>query len=261
MSFAPPPVRAFLRNVLGIEISRTRTLRQNPFFRRKKQYLIEVDPFFNDVHQRGLNASGTPAGDPNRPERLYNLAQLLGQTKHIDATVAECGVWRGLSSFILCHYLRAERADFRGNGYRIVDSFRGLSKPGTPDILTDPALTGGAPRSGQEAGAYAATVEEVRWTLREFPAAEIIEGWIPPVLGSLPEDHYRFVHLDVDFHEPTSAAIAYFYPRLRPGGILVCDDYGSLSWPGAKKAVDDYCAAEKTPLLALSTGQAVLWKR
>ena len=32
---------------------------------------------------------------------------------------------------------RGQVFHFRGNGYRIVDSFRGLSKPGTPDILTD----------------------------------------------------------------------------------------------------------------------------
>jgi hypothetical protein len=42
--------------------------------------------------------------------------------------------------------------------------------------------------------------------------------------------------------------------------VLVCDDYGSLRWPGAKKALDDFAAEHHVKVLATSIGQGVLMK-
>ena len=255
-------IRIFIKNVLGLEIYRVQSLPENPFFSRKKNYLVETDPFFNETYNEGLLESGTPEGDVNRRLRFYNLAHLLQQTGGLRGIVAECGCWRGLSSFILCRYLSRFQEGFRGKDYHIIDSFQGLSSPESHDLINDKEVTGAiTPRPAQLRGAFAADLEHVRRTLRQYPLVTYHKGWIPAVLGDLPEAVYRFVHLDVDFYGPTRGAIEYFYPRLTDGGILVCDDYGSLSWPGAKKAVDDYCRISDLLPLVLSTGQAILWKR
>jgi len=69
-----------------------------------------------------------------------------------------------------------------------------------------------------------------------------------------------FVHIDVDLYQPTLAALEYFYPRLAAGGIIVCDDYGSLSFPGAYKAVEEFSRKYNEPILRFTTCQAVIIK-
>ena len=230
---------------------------------RPRHLLYEVDAVFNDLYDAGLTVTDTP--DPPKPayskrrERFYNLAQFFLQVQDMEGAIAECGCWKGLSSYLLCHLLRQQRAGYRGEDYHIFDSFEGLSAPLEADAVLNPRLqTADATRP---AGSYAATQEEVRANLADFPEIEYHKGWLPQSLISLPERRYRFVHVDVDLYEPSKGCLEYFYPRLHPNGMIVSDDYGSLYWPGAKKAIDDFCAEHHVPLLTVSTGQAILWKR
>ncbi len=138
---------------------------------------------------------------------------------------------------------------FTGKSYHIIDSFEGLSAPSDRDAL---------PASYE--GMFNSSVESVVSILEEFPDISYHEGWIPKVFSDLPNQQYRFVHIDVDLVEPTIASFEYFYPRLISGGVIVCDDYGSISWPGTKKAVDKFCRKNNAKVLRLSSGQLILIK-
>jgi len=104
-------------------------------------------------------------------------------------------------------------------------------------------------------GWFAAPLEIVRQGLAEFPDVHYHPGWIPSSFAGMPERRYRFVHLDLDLHDPTLAALEYFYPRLVPGAVVVCDDY---QWPGERKAIQDFCARQGISFATTPTGQAVL---
>jgi len=134
-------------------------------------------------------------------------------------------------------------ASFSGAGYHVFDSFQGLSEP--------MALDEAAGRAGQ----FAATLEEVRRGLAGFPGIHFHPGWIPSSFAGLPERRYRFVHVHVDLFDPTNGAIRYFVPRLVSGGVLVCDDY---NWPGARRAIEDYCASAGTAFSTTEANQAVI---
>ena len=62
------------------------------------------------------------------------------------------------------------------------------------------------------------------------------------------------VHVDVDLYEPTLASLAFFYPRMNPGGVMVCDDYGFTTCPGATKAVDEFLHDKPEKMIALPNG-------
>jgi O-methyltransferase len=62
------------------------------------------------------------------------------------------------------------------------------------------------------------------------------------------------VHIDVDIYEPTRDSMAFFYPRLNDGGIIICDDYGFKSYPGATKAVDEFLRDKPEKMVALNDG-------
>lgn len=225
-----------------------------------KALLFEADSLFNQTYHQGLQQSATPDAK-RRPERFYNTVQLFLQTLDLPGSMAECGCWKGLSSYLLCSYLRAANEDFKGQNYHIFDSFQGLNHPTHADDLPAATITSLQSKFGTVRGAFQADLNHVKQTLVDFPRITFHKGWIPDILFKMPDRAYRFVHIDVDLYAPTLGAVDYFYPRLVPGGLIVCDDYGSLAWPGAKRAIDQYCHQNHLRPLVLSTGQGVLLKR
>jgi len=225
--------------------------------------LFEADEPFHRAYEAGVLRTGTPDTSLSRRRRFYALTQALEAVSRLEGWVAECGCWKGLSSYLMCEYLRARRPDFRGAGVMVIDSFEGLSQPGQHDVIDREMVVKGISRKGRPfktTGAYTASIEHVRGVLADYPEVEFSKGWIPAVLQALPERTYRLVHVDVDLYEPTLGALRYFYPRMARGGVLICDDYGSLFFPGAKKAVDTFCSETRAALIRSASGEAVLVK-
>jgi len=177
----------------------------------------------------------------NAPRR-WNLYQLALQAIEIPGDTAECGSFEGASSWLICHIFRET-----GKTHYIFDSFEGLSEPGEKD--------GGHWSQGM----LAHSEEDVRKRLAEFPDLETLAGWIPDRFAEVANREFAFV--DVDLEVPTRDSFEFFYPRLSPGGILVCDDYGFTTCPGATETIDDYLADKPEKMVGLSAGGGFMMKR
>ena len=190
----------------------------NYAFHVYQQYLGDcapaADPAFDRLYYDGLMATRTAPTPLKRRDRFYSLVNLFRQTLALEGQVAECGCFRGLSSYLLCSVLKSAAAGFDGCIYRIFDSFEGLSVPQAEDAI--PGTIAGAEdlRRNTRPGKYAATLETVKNNLRDFPGIKYFPGWIPRAFPNEPETRYRFVHVDVDIYQPTRDSIEYFYPRL-----------------------------------------------
>jgi hypothetical protein len=114
-----------------------------------------------------------------------------------------------------------------------------LSAPGPEDVIAedDGSSEAGRLRKMTRPGHFAAKLEDVKEALAEFPGIEFHPGWIPQSFVGQPKRRYRFVHVDVDLYDPTRACFEYFWPRLIPGGLMVCDDF---VWPGSRRAVEEF---------------------
>lgn len=214
--------------------------------------IIEQHEAFGRMYDAGLAAAQMRENTWRRP-RFFHMTQMLGLTRGLPGATAELGAYRGLASYLICRCLRDDDGSFDGTGHHIMDSFQGLPQPDDID------------GADARAGVFGDTsVEHVRETLRAFPGVNIIEGWIPEALAFLPEQTYRFVHIDVDLHEPTLACLEYFHARMVPGGVIVVDDYGPWptgEWPGCRRAVEAFCARRDVPFAAMDTGNVVIVKR
>lgn len=76
--------------------------------------------------------------------------------------------------------------------------------------------------------------------LKNFKFVKIFKGWIPKRFSEIKNKKIIFLHLDVDLYKPTLDTLNFFYKNLLPGGVVVCDDYNHSSFPGAKKAWDEF---------------------
>jgi O-methyltransferase len=196
----------------------------------------------------------------HRPLASYFLSRYFMYAMKLGGQFAECGVFRGTSALFLCRAARIRIPAYAGEGLHLIDSFEGISEPAGEDYFDARGRDGSVVRATVPQGALSAPVDAVRNSMRDFPKVQVHQGWIPAVFQQLPDTDWAFVHVDVDLYEPTRDCLEYFYPRLNMGGVIVCDDYGSLLFPGARRAWDQYCEKNGVPFVVLDTGQSVILK-
>lgn len=151
--------------------------------------------------------------------RLTLLAELCAQVR-TPGNVAEVGVWKGGSAKLLC-LMFPEQACY------LFDTFHGM-----------PA---GEPIDEHRQGDFGDTSpESVKRFLSECPNARVISGMFPHTTEALTEKRFAFVHVDCDLYSSTKAAIAFFWPRMNPGGLVAFDDYKCASCRGATAAINEF---------------------
>ncbi len=77
---------------------------------------------------------------------------------------------------------------------------------------------------------------------REF---HLYKGWVPEVFVQAdPGLRFCFVYLDLDHYQPTLDALRWIWPRMEPGGCLLCDDYLDEIDRLATKAIKQWVGKE-----------------
>jgi O-methyltransferase len=169
-----------------------------------------------------------------------HAAQAMRDT---DGAVAECGVYRGGTAVILAEIARAH-----GRQTYLFDTFGGMP---TTDSAKD------LHREGDFADT---SLSSVRAYVGERDDISYRPGFVPETFSGLEGTTFSFVHIDLDIFRSITDAIAFFYPRTAPGGIIVFDDYGQASCPGARAAVDEFFSGKPEVPFVAHTGQCIVRK-
>jgi hypothetical protein len=86
-------------------------------------------------------------------------------------------------------------------------------------------------------------------------AYRIVEG---PVEVTLLMGHHgdiSILRLDTDHYSSTAIEMRVLFPKLTELGVLIVDDYGA--YEGARRAVDEYLAEQKRPLMLTRVDRGV----
>lgn len=179
-------------------------------------------------------------------DRRLMMYQLMRLIDDVPGDTVECGTLEGAGSYLILAMNKQSRKHERW--HHVFDSFEGLSIPGDTD------------GEHWSAGDLSVSEDTVRGNLSVSDRFTLHKGWIPTRFDEVNERRFAFVHIDVDLYQPTLDSIAYFYPRLSDGGIILCDDYGSGLCPGATKAVDEFLADKPEKMLYMSCGSGFMIK-
>ncbi|MGD0821239.1 MAG: TylF/MycF/NovP-related O-methyltransferase [Desulfomonilia bacterium] len=198
------------------------------------------DPVFNEYLVRFCEINNM------NTDRRWMLYQLMRLVRKVPGDTAECGVYTGAGSYIICK-MNQENELFNRTHY-LFDSFEGLSKPSECD------------GKHWTEGALSCPIETVRENLSMFSNISFHKGWIPQRFPDIEHNKFCFVHIDVDLYHPTLDSLDFFYPRMNEGGVIVCDDYGFTSCPGATKAVNQLLQNKPEKMISLSGGGGFLIK-
>jgi hypothetical protein len=174
-------------------------------------------------------------------DRKFFLNQSLRLLEKVSGDLAECGVYKGFSAYLMCQF-----AESQSRHVYLFDSCQGLSEP----TITD--------GNYWVKGALSMPENEIHRNLKQFNCYTLMTGWIPERFGEVEDRRFCFVHIDVDLYRPTLDSISFFYPRVNPGGVMLFDDYGFCTCPGARRAIDEFLEDKPENVVLIPTGQGFL---
>lgn len=173
--------------------------------------------------------------------QFHYFSRMADKVRDLPGAFVECGVGHGTTFAMLAFLARAQKRTLYG-----FDSFEGFPEPSEAD------------RSWRNP-------QQEEWRVRQAEVWELlsdtgllygpVKDW--PILRhgffreTLREEDPRLIallHLDCDLHDSYRDALAYLFPRVVAGGIVMFDEYREFSkshpdeekWPGATKAILEY---------------------
>ena len=164
---------------------------------------------------------------------FHNALRALDQVA-VAGDVVECGVGRGLTLFVLAHFMSRGSGDRRLYAF---DSFAGFPRPSAEDISERRPTMGDLWSD--------TSIRHVREHLRAGgletflrTRCEIVPGFFADTLpGRDRPAQIALLNLDVDLYESYRDCLRALGPRVT--GLIVFDEYRVAKWPGATLAIDE----------------------
>lgn len=191
----------------------------------KAQFDVENE-FYRTVH-------------PQRLGKLLAQYELFARTAGLPGAIVECGVFKGSSLYRLACFRALRSSDWATHivAFDTFDTY--VDEPGD---TRDAALR---KRVVDEAGHRCASREEIVVALAWRACnrnVELVKGYaettIPEYVGQHPELRISLLNLDLDFYTGSQTALAFLWPLVVPGGIMLLDNYGVFA--GETRAVDEF---------------------
>lgn len=169
---------------------------------------------------------------------------------NVEGDIAEVGVFRGFNASVINYF-------FSDRQLYLFDTFDGLDQR---DLSEDKSLGYDTTKYRRD---FANTSVDLVMS-KMFHKQNIIirKGWFPKSADGLEEKIFCFVFLDANLYRPMLEGLQWFYPRLAHGGYIVADLFNWNVYPGAKKAVYDFCKEVGASYIPIPnrTGSVVIGK-
>ncbi len=215
-----------------------------------------TDPKFISAYSRGMNSGhmfGGPGGsrDLNIRWRIAIYCWAARHASRLPGDFVDCGTNTGIFALAICEYIDFNSID---KNYWLFDTFEGIP---VEQMSKGEAILG---RQAENALWYAGSHEKAKRNFAAFPRAHIVKGKIPKSLNSVAIEQVALLCLDMNIAHPERAAIEHFWPRLAPGAIVICDNYGWVPYREQKLALDEFASRNGVEIMMLPTGQGLLIK-
>ncbi len=167
--------------------------------------------------------------------------------KNLTGNVAELGVYKGKFARFINLY-------FKERKLYLFDTFEGFDER---DVNTEK-------KKGFSSGSQNFSDTSVKSVLELMPYVKNcipVKGFFPESAANI-KDEFVFVSLDADLYEPIYEGLKFFYPSLVTGGYIFIHDFNNDNYPGARKAVEKFCAEQNISFVPIpdSAGSAIICK-
>lgn len=185
------------------------------------------------------------------PESRYALFAWARQALALPGEFWECGVFKGGTARMLAALI----ADHGPRALRLFDTFEGSPPIDREFDIAYPKRDITSDQQKQELSEAA-----VRQRLAGHDFVHFHKGLVPDSFAGLNPESIALAHIDVDLYQGVRGCCEFIYPRLAVGGIMIFDDYGYASCPGARRAVEEFFADKPEFPLVSPSAQAFVVK-
>tara|TARA_Y100000588_G_scaffold114755_1_gene125881 strand:+ start:4602 stop:5405 length:804 start_codon:yes stop_codon:yes gene_type:complete len=186
--------------------------------------------------------------------RIANLERAVRYiiANNISGDFVECGVGAGGSMMAIAYTLIELQIENRR--LLLYDTFAGMARPTDEDI----SILGKPARQK-----YDRKIKDGECTWHNFPLVDVRanlsltkypsdavffhKGLVQDTLPANDSHEIALLRLDTNLYESTIVECAELMPKLKPGGVLIVDDY--FRWLGQQKAVDEYLSSAGLTML------------
>lgn len=193
---------------------------------------------------RLMDAFRSHADRPEEQAALWRTAvnaYFAKRAMALPGDFVECACYRGTTARILCDYVAFGASDKRMWLYDLFEHDSEMSHHAMPT-------------HGPDLYAF------VKERFADLSNVHVVKGEVPAVLAEHAPASVAHLHLDLNDVAAELAALEFFYDRVVPGGAIVFDDYGWITYRAQKLAEDEFLAARGATVLELPTGQGLLIK-
>lgn len=184
---------------------------------------------------------------PERVSALINAVEYLLKNE-ISGSFVECGVWKGGSS--LAMILALQRMGKSDREIFLYDTFEGMTPPTDVDQSFQKESAQSLMNSSDKETSLIwakSGIEQVHQLIAQshYPLSKVhfVKGAVENSIPDIVPQSIALLRLDTDWYESTKHELIHLFPLIKPGGVLIIDDYGH--WEGARKAVDEYIEENK----------------
>jgi len=169
--------------------------------------------------------------------KLFYFKRMYEKIERVEGDIVECGIGYSRTFQILCLLVDMEGKNRNVWGF---DSFEGFPEPTVEDTSSR------NPKKGEwkvmTRGQLLKILEIIRLPAKFVKEqVHIIKGYFEDTVPKAEVSKIALLHLDVDLYASYKVCLEHLFPKVVPGGIVLFDEYGSTeSFPGAKKAIDEY---------------------
>ena len=200
-------------------------------------------------HAKIGNQEGWKGKTPDVRWRAHTALWAAKQGLSLKGDFVECGVFLGLLSLTICHYLDFGKVP---KSFWLFDTFKGLPLENLDQGDRDVAQ--------QINKQYFDCYDLAKRNFAPFENAKLIKGRLPESLEKANIDRIAYLSMDLNNVAAEKAVIEELWGRLSSSAIVVIDDYGWKAFADQHEMWNAFAASKARSILLMPTGQGVLIK-
>lgn len=181
-------------------------------------------------------------------EKKLRVIYDIVKTREFDV-IAEVGVYRGGTAKLI--------AMMQNCPIHLFDTFEGIPSTQNDDMDFQAGIDENI--HFVKPGDFYGDPEEVEEFLSPHSNVVIHKGFFPDTTTDLdPNIQYDLVHLDGDIYQTTKDGLEYFFPKLSPYGIIICDDFTWPGCPGVDRAIWEFLKDKPQHIMMKAPHQCII---
>ena len=184
--------------------------------------------------------------------RLHVALWCASQAQKLPGDFVECGVWRGFLATAILNYIPWP---IDNRQFYLFDTWEGLDER----YLTEKERNNQA-KLDHFKPYYSNQYEAVKKHFSNYRNVQLVKGSVPETLDLVKIEAVSYLSLDMNCASPELSAAEHFWEKLVPGGMILLDDYGFVSYEEQKRGFDRFADRKGIEVLALPTGQGLIIK-